>query len=84
MKEKLILLFSLPFIIIGIWMISSEQKGTSNYYMGWYCLSFFSIGIPIGIFTLFDKRPQIIINENGIWDRTLKQNEIKWERYLLL
>lgn len=73
---------SLPFVIIGIWMISKEQKGTFDYIMGWLCVSFFGLGIPLGIFVLFDKRPQIIINENGIFDRTLKQGEIKWEQII--
>lgn len=75
-----ILALSLPFVLIGIWMISENQNGTFDYYMGWFITSFFGLGIPISIFTLLDKRPQIIINENGIWDRTTKQKEIKWEQ----
>lgn len=73
---------TLPFVVIGIWMISKEQKGTFDYVMGWLCISFFGLGIPLGIFTLLDKRAQIIINENGIFDRTLKQGEIKWEQII--
>jgi hypothetical protein len=73
---------SLPFVIIGIWMISKEEIGTFDYIMGWLCVSFFGLGIPLGFFVLFDKRPQIIINENGISDRTLKQGEIKWEQII--
>lgn len=75
-----ILALSLPLILIGIWMISEKQNGTFDYYMGWFIVSLFGLGIPISIFNLLDKRPQIIINENGIWDRTIKQNEIKWEQ----
>ena len=80
MKGFKILALSLPFVLIGIWMISEEQNRTFDYYMGWFITSFFGLGIPISIFTLLDKRPQIIINENGIWDRTTKQKEIKWEQ----
>lgn len=72
----------LPFVLIGIWMISENQNGTFDYYMGWFILSFFGSGIPVSIFNLLDKRAQIIINENGIWDRTTKQNEIKWEQII--
>lgn len=50
--------------------------------MGWIGTCFFGLGIPIGIFQTFDKRPQIIINENGIWDRTTRQDEIKWEQVI--
>lgn len=78
---KLIAL-TLPFVIIGIWMISKEQKGTFDFYMGWFITSFFGLGIPLGIFTLFDKRAQIIVNEIGIFDRTLKQGIIKWEQII--
>lgn len=70
---------SLPFVFIGYYMISKEQQGTFDYIMGWFCAIFFGLGIPIGLLSIFDKRPQIIINANGVWDRTLKQNEIKWE-----
>lgn len=46
--------------------------------MGWLCTFFFGLGIPVALFQTFDRRPQIIITENGIWDRTTKQDEIKW------
>lgn len=71
---------SIPFVVIGVWMILEEPTGTTNYIMGWLCASFFGLGIPIGIFQSFDRRPQIIVNEIGIWDRTTKQDQIKWEQ----
>ena len=71
---------SLPFVLIGVWMIFESPMGTTNYIMGWIGTCFFGLGIPIGIIQLFDRRPQIIINENGIWDRTTKQDQIKWEQ----
>lgn len=71
---------TIPFVGIGIWMITKEPIGTTNYIMGWICTCFFGLGIPIGLFQTFDRRPQIIISENGIWDRTTKQDEIKWEQ----
>ncbi|MEC4005858.1 STM3941 family protein [Flavobacterium sp. SUN052] len=78
---KLIAL-SLPFVIIGIWAISKETFGTFDYIMGWISLLFFGLGILIGVFTLLDKRVQIIINEKGIFDKTLKQGLIKWEQII--
>ena len=71
---------SLPFILIGVWMIFESPEGTSKYIMGWVSTCFFGLGIPIGLFQSFDKRPQIIINESGIWDRNTNQDEIKWEQ----
>ena len=78
---KLIAL-TLPFVIIGFWMISKEQNGTFDYIMAWICVSFFGIGILIGIFNLLENSARIIINENGILDRTLKQGIIKWEQII--
>ena len=80
LKGLKIFLMSLLFVVIGIWMINKEPTGTTNYVMSWICACFFGIGIPVGLFQSFDRRPQIIINEYGIWDRTTKQDEIKWEQ----
>lgn len=80
LKGLKIFALTIPFVVIGIWMINKEQIGTTNYIMGWLCTCFFGLGIPVGIFQTFDRRPQIIITENGIWDRTTKQDEIKWEQ----
>ena len=70
----------LPFVAIGLWFITQEPIGTTNYIMGWVSTCFFGLGIPIGLFQTFDRRPQIIISENGIWDRTTNQDEVKWEQ----
>lgn len=73
---------SLPFVAIGLWMIIQEPVGTTPYIMGWVCACFFGLGIPVGLFQTFDKRPQIIITEKGIWDRTTYQDEVKWEQII--
>jgi len=73
---------SIPFVVIGVWMILQEPTGTTNYIVGWLCTCFCGLGIPVGLFQSFDRRPQIIISENGIWDRTTNQDEIKWEQII--
>lgn len=72
----------LPFVAIGLWIITQEPIGTTPYIMGWVCTCFFGLGIPVGLFQTFDKRPQIVITENGIWDRTTNQDEVKWEQII--
>ncbi len=57
-------------------MITSTDSPT---WVGWMSICVFSLGYPVGLFQLFDRRPQIIINELGIWDRTTKQDTINWE-----
>jgi hypothetical protein len=46
----------------------------------WYLsIGFFGLGYPIGLFHLLDRRPQIIINEIGIFDRTTYKDFINWD-----
>lgn len=61
-------------------MIKTETTGSNRYIMGWVATCFFGLGILVGLFHMLDKRPQIIITENGIWDRSTKQDEVKWEQ----
>jgi hypothetical protein len=79
LKAIRIFLLSIPFVAIGIWMMISKEVFTFDWIMGLFCSGFFSLGLFVGLFHFFDKRPQIIINEDGIWDRTTKQDMIKWE-----
>jgi hypothetical protein len=81
-KGLKILGMCLPFVAIGLWVVTHEPTGTINYFMGWFCTCFFGLGIPVGLFHAFDRRPQIIISENGIWDRTTSQDEVKWEQII--
>jgi hypothetical protein len=74
-----ILLLTLPFVAIGAWMASATGIDTSDRVIGALCILFFSLGIPVSLFHLFDRRPQIIINQTGIWDRSTKQDIINWE-----
>ncbi len=74
LKGLKILALTIPFVVSGIWMISNNESS------GWFVALFFGLGIPVALFHLLDRRPQIIINENGIWDRTTNQDEVKWEQ----
>lgn len=78
-KALRVLGLTLPFIIGGIWAITKGAPGTMDYIMGWFVTCFFGLGIPVGLFHLFDRRPQIIINEAGIFDRTTHKDFINWE-----
>ena len=79
-KAIRILALTIPFIFIGIWLIIKGDSTLRDQVIGWSATCFFGLGLPVGLFQLFDRRPQIIISENGIWDRTMNQDEIKWEQ----
>jgi len=74
-----LLALSIPFIALGIWVLSRQDNSSIDIVIGILCTCFFSLGLIIGITNLFDRRPQIIINEKGIWDRTTKQEVIDWD-----
>jgi hypothetical protein len=72
---KLILLSSL-FVFAGIFMLHQTDAPK---FIAWLCILFFGLGYPLGLFQLLDRRPQIIINELGIFDRTIHKDFINWD-----
>jgi hypothetical protein len=72
---KLILLCSI-FVALGLWGILTGNMPT---WAACLNIGFFGLGYPVGLFHLFDRRPQIIINETGIFDRTTNKDFINWE-----
>ncbi|MBK8851783.1 MAG: hypothetical protein IPN73_16765 [Saprospiraceae bacterium] len=72
---KLILLSSI-FVGFGLWGILTGHMPT---WLARLNIVFFGLGYPVGLFHLLDRRPQIIINETGIFDRTTNIDFINWE-----
>jgi hypothetical protein len=48
----------------------------------WLSTGFFSFCLLGALHTLLDRRPQIILDVTGVWDRTLRQERIPWEMVL--
>lgn len=71
-----LLLGSLLFVGLGLLMLSQPD---APQWVAWLCTGLFGLGIPISLFQLLDRRPQIIINEVGIFDRTAHRQFINWE-----
>jgi hypothetical protein len=61
------------FVAIGIFAFDEKKI------LGLTCIIFFGLGLIVGFFQLFDQRPQIIINEIGVFDRTTLKEFINWE-----
>ncbi len=78
-KAVKLLALATPFVLIGIWLVERSLPGSRGFYAAWIAILFFGLGIAVGLFHLFDKRPQIVINENGLWARYTKQGLIEWE-----
>ena len=71
---KLILLCSI-FVVGGFFLIQTDAPK----WIGYLNIGFFGLGYPVGLFHLLDRRPQIIINEIGIFDRTTYKDFINWD-----
>ena len=50
------------FVLGGIFMVMKEGS-----FMAWFALLFFGLCTLVGLAMMFDKTPQIIINQKGIW-----------------
>lgn len=72
---KLILLCS-PFVVGGAFMLTQTDTPEWIAYLN---IGFFGLGYPVGLFHLLDRRPQVIINEIGIFDRTAYNEFINWD-----
>ncbi len=80
-KRKALKLFllSAPLFAGGIWMIVRDDSSQTDLIMGWIGTCLFGLAIPVGIYHLLDKRPQVVINEIGIFDRTTHEEFINWD-----
>lgn len=72
-----LLAICIPFVIIGIWMLSRSE---TDMLMAVGVVLFFGLGIIVGIVMLFDKKPQIKIDNEGVWDKSTKVGTIPWEK----
>ncbi|MFT3796617.1 STM3941 family protein [Flavobacterium sp.] len=75
-KSLRLFLLSSLFVIPCAWFIFIEGD---NSWKLWFPLCFFGLGYMVSLFHFLDRRVQIIINRNGIWDRTTKLGLIEWE-----
>ena len=48
-------------------------------WVGYLIAALFALGYPVGIYHLLDRRPQIMINEIGIFDRRTYKDFINWD-----
>jgi hypothetical protein len=64
------------FVMCGLFI--AIQANPSNW-LAYSIAGLFGLGYPIGIYHLLDRRPQIIINEFGVFDRTTYKDFINWE-----
>lgn len=70
-----IIVLSGVFVVLGIFIIMSKDK---SHWIGWMNLVFFGSAFLLGFFQLFDRRAQLIADENGLFDRMNLHEPIAW------
>jgi hypothetical protein len=75
-KALKLLLGCAAFVALGVLML---RDPTAPRAIAWSSIAFFGLGLPLGIYQLLDRRPQIIINELGVFDRMAHRDFINWE-----
>jgi hypothetical protein len=75
-KALKLLMISLVLVAMGFFILS---RGKASVVYSWLMIGFFSLGILLALFQLFDRRPHIFLNEIGIFNRTASDQVINWE-----
>ena len=70
-KWALYLLLTLGFVAIGISMMLFGGTNPSAFVVGLVCVLFFGAGVPLFGWNLLDRRPVVVLDGGGIFDRRL-------------
>jgi hypothetical protein len=74
-RTRILLLFliSATFVAGGIWMIQEGEK------FGWFCASFFGLGIPVSLLQLHPKCSFLTVSEEGIeFAGLFRPHKLRW------
>lgn len=79
---------SFLFIVGAYYMVTSteenSQEQTFNTIIGWVGILFFGLGLILGLYKLITNKPQVIINELGVWkvksifSKYKEEDVVKW------
>ncbi len=75
LKYGMFLLLSMACVAIGAFMVLGGEK----ILIGWLCIGFFFLGTLICLWAIFDSRPRLILDEDGVIDRYLGVGKIFWK-----
>ena len=77
-SKALRLIFLASIFVVPCSYALITQKLNMPPLLAWSGACFFGLGMLYGIFNLLDRRPQIIINTDGIFDRMAYKDFINW------
>lgn len=73
-KYLILLIPTFGFVGGGIFLVVLGESRM----IGWMSIIFFGSMIPLFIWQIFDSRPRLIIDQDGVYDKTLKVGLIPW------
>lgn len=76
LKYAALLALALVFVLGGVLMVARGKP--DDHWVGWLGIAFFGAGIPIFLRQIVDSRPRLVLDEQGIFDRTLGVGVIPW------
>ncbi|WP_116812342.1 STM3941 family protein [Steroidobacter cummioxidans] len=76
LKYILLLIASAGFVAGGVFLVVFENGARD--WVGWMSIVFFGAGIPLFARQLFDSKPRVVLDEAGVFDRTLGVGTIPW------
>lgn len=75
-RYLVLLCIAAAFVACGVFLVT-HVKG-EGFWVGWLCILFFGAGLVLFVRQLFDSRPRVVIDAQGIHDRTLGVGRIPW------
>jgi hypothetical protein len=77
-RTLLTLLGSAAFTALGAWVLATRDPATEDLLAGILCISFFGLCGLASIYMLFDTRPRVLLNQQGVTVRGWKGCPIPW------
>ena len=74
----MLLLTSVAFVAIGAFIFLDSEKALARW-LGWPWIGTFVLTSSISLWQIFDSRPRLILDEDGVIDRTLGVGKLFWK-----
>lgn len=76
LKYAVLLLIAIFAVAVGAMMVMDAKA--KDAWIGWGCIIFFGASIPLFAREVFNTQPRLVLNDEGVFDRTLGVGIIPW------
>ena len=75
-RKALTTLLGCAVFVVPLLLVSLKKPLPGHLWLG---VGFFGSGMLLGLYGLLDRRPWIVLDEDGVWDRSLRRDRIPWD-----